>query len=469
MWFTSRSLGPHTQRRHPPGPRGHLLTGTAARWREHPHEYMVELVRQYGPMVRYHYAFGRYGYLLTHPAHYRRILQENQRNYDKTHPLYEVMRMALGDGLVTASGDRWLRHRRLMQPAFHRSVLGAVGSVVVARTQAMLARWDAHPGEVGDRHVAVDREMTALTLEVVGEALFGLELAHHADVVSEAFATFSREMLAITTSPAAWLTVRHPVLPSVRRLHAAAGRLRTVVEQIVQTRRDRLQDGDESAGDLLSVLLGAHDANDTAPLSRDEVSDEVATLMLAGHETSATALTWTLYLLSEHPDVEQRLVAELDGVLSGHPPTATDVTRLPYTRAIAQEAMRLYPPIWAFDRRAVAADTVGDLELPAGAFISLSPYVTHRMPELWNAPDQFQPERFLPDAPPVERFAYIPFSAGARGCIGEGFAMTEIILVLATVLQRYRLRMLPGCDVVPQPAITLRPLHRVWMHMTRVA
>ena len=450
-----------------------MVTGTSARWRVRPHEYMRELVRTYGPAVRYHYAFGHYGYLLTHPEHYRRILHQNQRNYDKIHPMYDSLRIALGNGLVTANGDVWLRHRRAMQPSFHRSLLDDIGRVVVARTHAMLERWEtqrraAAPKTSSGSELLLDAddEMTALTLAIVGDALFSVDLSSRTASVASAFSTFSREMISVTTRPLAWLTIRYPVLPSVRRLHRSAATLRAVADAVIDERRSRLRT-DTPATDLLGVLLEGSGL--TEPFQRDEVRDEVSTLMLAGHETSATALTWALHLVGEHPGVERKLGRELDEVLAGRPPTAADLEALAYTRAVASEAMRLYPPIWAMDRRAVADDVVGDVEIPAGAFISLSPYVTHRMPEFWDEPERFVPERFMPNARPIERLAFLPFSTGARGCIGEHFAMMEIVLVLATVLHRYRLRTNPDCAIVANPLITLRPQAPVRMWARRIA
>jgi cytochrome P450 len=450
-----------------------MVMGTSAHWRVRPHEYMRELVRTYGSAVRYHYAFGQYAYLLTHPDHYRRILHQNQRNYDKIHPMYDSLRIALGDGLVTANGDVWLRHRRAMQPSFHRSLLADIGRVVATRTQAMLERWETQRRAAAPRASAhaelvvnADDEMSALTLAIVGDALFGVDLSSRAETVASAFSMFSREMVSVATRPVAWLTIRYPVLPSVRRLHRSAATLRAVADAVIDERLSKLRMG-IPATDLLGVLLEGN--GPTEPFLRDEVRDEVSTLMLAGHETSATALTWALHLVGEHPSVERHLVEELSEVLGGRLPTAADLEALAYTRAVALEAMRLYPPIWAMDRRAVADDVVRDVEIPAGAFISLSPYVTHRMPEFWGEPDRFLPERFMPNARPIERLAFMPFSAGARGCIGEHFAMLEIVLVLATILQQYHLRTTPDCSIVANPLITLRPQAPVRMWARRRA
>jgi cytochrome P450 len=450
----------------PPGPRGRLLTGTAANWREHTLEFLQSLVRQHGPAVRFHYAYGLHAFLFVHPAHYRRILVENQRNYTKRHPLYDIMRILLGDGLVTSDGDRWLAHRRLMQPAFHASALTALDDIIVRRTTDMLNRWDAELEGPDGTIVELDREMMALTLGVVGDALFGQSLTPHTRQVDTAFSSFNGELRNIVARPFTFMTVRHRITGSSRRLHAAASALRSIVDRVIAARS--AAPTERPPGDLLGLLMAARDEETGAILDHDGLRDQVLTLMLAGHETSATALTWTFHLLGEHPGAEARVVDELRRVLGDRVPGIRDLESLPVTRAVAQEALRLYPPIYAFSRQATDEDVIGGYRVPAGAAISLSPYVTHRMPELWDAPERFLPERFLPPAPPPERFAFIPFSAGPRGCIGERFAMTEIVLVLALILRRYRLRPRAGDVVTPLPLVTLRPAGGMPMIRTRV-
>ncbi|MGH7530418.1 MAG: cytochrome P450 [Gemmatimonadales bacterium] len=448
---------------HPPGPKGHPIAGTFAAWRPNPLRYMEQLVGRHGPAVRFHYALGRYGYLFAHPDHYRGILLDNYRNYTKRHPIYDVLRVALGDGLVTLDGARWVTHRRLIQPAFHRSAVHSAADLIVRRTQSMLAAWDrdAPAGGLGGGHIrAIDQDMMALTLGVVGEALFGLSMDTHTSTIDAGFSAFSRELMAVVMNPLALFGVRLRLTPSARRLHAAAGRLRQVVGQVVAARRQRPA---PQTQDLLGLLLAARDAETDRRLTDVEVRDEVMTIMLAGHETSATALTWTLYLLGTHRDAEDAVSDELGRVLGGALPSVDTLPRLRETRAAAEEAMRLYPPVYAFDRRAVGPATVGGYDLPAGATVTLCPYVTHRLPEFWERPDEFRPARFAAGGPNRHEFAYLPFAAGPRRCIGEGFAMTEIVLVLATVLQRYRLRPAPGLVVEPAPLITLRPRHGMTM------
>jgi cytochrome P450 len=449
----------------PPGPRGRFITGTSARWRTDILEFMQSMVRQHGPAVRFHYALGQHGFLFTHPSHYRRILQDNQRNYSKGHRIYDVLRVVAGRGVFTSDGDHWRAHRRLMQPAFHENALGALDRIIVQRTNAMLDLWDRDVETAAGGMVEVNHAMMALTLGIVGDSLFGHSMTPHTATVGDGFSVFNRELMSIVTRPLTWLTGGHRFTPAGRRLHEAAESLKRVADQIIAA-RSTATEGEPQ--DLLGMLMAATDADTGKGLTHAELRDEILTLMLAGHETSATALTWTLHLLGEHTEVEQRICAELQEVIGERTPDMGDVRRLSYTRAVVQESMRLYPPVYSFSRRAEQADVIGGYRVPAGAAISLSPYVTHRMPEFWDAPEVFRPERFLPPAPPPGRFSYIPFSDGPRGCIGQGFAMTEMVLILALILPRYRLRPQAGRAVIPQPAVTLRPAGGLPMLRMRV-
>jgi cytochrome P450 len=451
----------------PPGPHGRLLTGTAARWGAETLHFMQGLVRQHGAAVRFHFAFGQHAFLFVHPDHYRRILVDNQRNYTKAHPLYNLLSIAVGDGLVTADGDHWRGHRRLMQPAFHDSALGTLDAAVVRRTEEMLERWDRDVGGTDGKIVDVNKEMMALTLGIVGEVLFGQSLTTHVNTVDSAFSSFNEELMSVVSRPLEWLVVRQGFTAGSRRLRLTANTLHAVVDDIIAERSSA--DSAGSPKDLLGLLMSAHDADTGTCLSHKDLRDEIVTLMLAGHETSANTLTWILYLLGEHTTVEQRVCDELDRVLGDRTVGIRDLENLPITRAVALEALRLFPPIYAFSRRAREDDVLGGYRVPRGAAISLSPYVTHRMPEFWDSPERFLPERFLPPSPPPEEFAFIPFSAGPRGCIGEPLAMTEIVLIVATILRRYRLRLKTGHVVVPLPLLTLRPAGGMPMVRARVA
>jgi cytochrome P450 len=307
--------------------------------------------------------------------------------------------------------------------------------------------------------------MMRLTLAIVGEALFGVALDGHTQRVDEAFSSFNAALSAIASSPLSLLSARYPLTAPSRQLHSAARRLRAVVKDVILAKQEQLAQR-MSSNDLLGFLmLVKTDTGDA--LSLPQIRDQIMTFLLAGHETSATALTWTLYLIGEHTEVARRIGEELRTVLGGRTPEVSDIPRLVNVRAAALEAMRLYPPIYSFQRRATADDVVGGYHVPAGASITLCPYITHRSPEFWEAPERFLPERFS-EGRPYETFSYVPFSAGPRSCIGEGFAMTEIVLVLATILQRYQLGCRPNWAVQPLPLITLRPDGGMPMHAMRL-
>lgn len=446
----------------PPGPRGHWLLGTSRQWRGDTLALMAGMVREHGDAVRYHFFGGRHGHLFVHPDHLRRILQDNYKNYLKTHPTYRVMRPLVGLGILTSDGSSWLAHRRLMAPAFHRDRIAALGTMMTDATETMLARWDR--GDDG-RVIAVDKELTQLTLEVVGQALFGHDLRTAAHEVLSAFTAVSHQVAAFTVHPLALLLLRVPVHPATRRLRSHVARLDAVVHRIIAGRQESGVSGD----DLLGMLVDARDEETGAEMTAQELRDEVMTLMVAGHETTAQALSWTFYLLSQHPEVEARVRRELGQVLGGRTPTAGDLERLGYLCMTVQEAMRIYPPVYAFPRVARAADVVGGYRVEAGALIMLSPYLTHRHREFWPDPERFDPDRFAPEhAAARPTYAYIPFAGGPRRCIGNAFALTEIQLVLATVLQRYRLALAPGHPVQPSPMIALRPRYGLPMMATRV-
>jgi len=451
---------PVAQRLMPPGPRGSLMYGVTAELRRDPLRSLEQMVQRYGPAVRFHYALGQWAYLFTSPEHYRRILVQNHQNYTKQHPAYAVLAVALGNGLVTSDGDEWLRNRRRIQPAFHSTAVRGFGSAIVRHAWQMLERWERADSDVLD----IEREMMRLTLGIVGETLFGVSLEEHTREVGESFSSFNTALAAITASPLSLLSARYPLTRPSRQLHTAARRLRAVVDAIIAAKGEQLEQA-SVPDDLLSVLLSQIHTGDR--MSIPQVRDEVMTFLLAGHETSATALTWTLCLIGQHTEAARRINEEIEIVLGGRAPSVDDIPRLVNVRAAALEAMRLFPPIYAFERHAVADDVVGGYDVPAGASITLCPYITHRAPEFWEAPERFLPERFCGDGS-HDRFAYIPFSAGPRGCIGESFAMTEILLILATVLQRYQLRCRSNVIVQPVPLITLRPAGGMPMVVTRL-
>jgi cytochrome P450 len=390
----------------------------------------------------------RRGFLITNPADVRHVLQDNARNYHKS-PLYAKLRMSLGNGLLTSEDEFWLRQRRIAQPAFHRQRIAALAGVMADAARDTAAQWDAivstkEPTDVGE-------EMMRLTRTVVLRALLGANLGPFARDIDQAWTIINQQI-----GESFWslgLTDRLPTSRH-RKFQAARAVLRGAVDHVI---RERRRNPSEST-DLLSMLLAARDEETGEAMTDEQLRVEVTTFLLAGQETTSLALTWTWYLLSQHPLARGRLEDELDTVLNGRLPEYADLANLPYTRMVIDEAMRLYPPAWGFSRQALADDVLGGFQLPRGWLAFIVPYVLHRLPAYWENPDVFDPERFLPEhAADRPKFLYVPFGAGPRQCIGNHFALIEAQLIVATLAQRYRLHLLRGHPVEPWALITLRP------------
>ncbi|MFP2903749.1 cytochrome P450 [Pyxidicoccus sp. 3LFB2] len=442
-----------------PGPRGHLLLGILPEARRDVLGLLTRAARQYGDVARYRLG-PMTSHLIAHPDGVRHVLQEHVGNYTKDHFSYRLVSRVAGNGLLTSQGSFWLRQRRLAQPAFHRQRISAMAEAMTRATVAMLERWDtlAARGEP----VGVVEEMMHLTLTIVGDALFGTSVGDKAAVVGPAFNVLSEQ----TVTRFRTLRLLPPVLPTRydAEFRAASRALKGAVMELIADRRKRPED----TGDLLSMFMLARDEDTGETMSDEQLRDEVLTMLVAGHETTATTLSWTWALLAQHPEVEAKLHAELDTVLAGRTPTAGDVPRLGYTRMVVEEAMRLYPPAYVFSRAVKEDDVIGGFRIPRGTSVDVSPYVTHRHPDFWERPEAFLPERFSPEASAQRpRYAYFPFSGGPRQCIGNGFAMMEAQLILATVAQRYRPRTLPGHVLTPEPLITLRPKGGLPMSLER--
>ncbi|MFN0063807.1 MAG: cytochrome P450 [Myxococcaceae bacterium] len=394
--------------------------------------------------------------LAVHPDGVRHVLQENARNYTKQTPGFDVVRELLGQGLLTSDGEFWLRQRRLVQPAFHRAHLAAFGPLMVDCAETQVAEWltDAQ------RRASVDvaEGCAKMALRIASRALFGIDVADQADEIGVALAcvlSSGRDRMMRLVRFPLWLPT-----PAHQRLAQAVRSLEQVVTRIVDSRR-----GQEGTGsDVLSRLLAARD-EDGQGMSPKQVRDEILTLLLAGHETTANALAWTLGLLSRHPDTRRRLSDEVRAVLGERPATVEDVPQLEFTRRVLAEALRLFPPAWIFSRAPIAKDTVCGTDVNPGDIIVVSPYVTHRDPRFWEDPEGFDPDRF---ATPPARFAYFPFGGGPRLCVGQNFAEQELALALVTVVRRAQLDLLPGARLVPEPAITLRPRGGLRMSVTSV-
>jgi cytochrome P450 len=433
-------------RTRPPGPRGLPLLGVLPEVRRNPTAAFMDAARRYGDVV--YFKIGpRRGFLITNPADVRHVLQDNARNYHKS-PLYDHLRIVLGNGLLTSEDEFWLRQRRIAQPAFHRQRVAALASLMAGAARDAAAQWEAIASS--GRPVDVDEEMMRLTRTVVLRTLLGADLGAYADTVDDAW-----KILNEYIGESFWSLGLTDWLPTTRRrrVHAARAVLQGAVDHVISQRRRRPADSD----DLLSMLM-ARDEETGEAMTDEQLRVEVTTFLLAGQETTSLALTWTWYLLSQHRDAQHRLERELDRVLNGRPPEYADLVNLPYTRMVVDEALRLYPPAWGFSRQALADDQLGGFTLPRGWLAFVIPYVLHRLPAFWQNPDAFEPERFLPERSAARpKYVYIPFGAGPRQCIGSQFALIEAHLTVATLAQRYRLRLVPRHRIEPWPLITLRP------------
>jgi cytochrome P450 len=405
--------------------------------------------RTYGDVVRTRIGPLAY-YTLFHPDHVKQVLQDNNHNYVKG-PLIARAKVLIGDGLFSSEGDFWRRQRRLAQPAFHRQRIGAFAETMVACGRDELDAWAgvAASGSSFDLMAAMSR----FTLRVVGKTLFSLDLSGDAAAVGTALLVALDYVVYRTFH----LFVPPPWFPTPRhgRFRRALRTLDEVVLRIIDTRR---RDGDPHA-DLLSMLLGARDEDTGEGMTDRQLRDEVMTFILAGHETTAVTLGWTWALLCANPEIESRLRDEVAAAIGRREPGVEDLPALRYVRMVVEEALRLYPPLWAFGRQAVAEDRAGEYRIAAGAPVNLCPWVTHRDPRFWDDPLRFDPERFTPErVAKRHRYAYLPFSGGPRLCIGNEFALMEATLLVAMMAQRYRVALAdPGRPVVPEVRLTVRP------------
>jgi cytochrome P450 len=431
----------------PPGPRGYPFIGVLPQLRADPIRVFLDAANRYGDLVRL--KAGPYeGFLLSGPDDIKHVLQDNYRNYHKS-PLYERLKDGLGEGLLTSEDSFWLRQRRLAQPAFHRQRLAAMADAMVDSTAQMLDRWDgvARRGETID----LVAEMMHLTQRIIVRTMFSTDLGSTAEIVNRTWPIINKRIGE--TFWATKLETRLP-LPANRRFHRALRELETVVYRIIAERRQSGRD----EPDLLSMFLSTSDEETGERMTDRQLRDEVMTMLLAGHETTSLALSWTFFLLWQHQDVDRHVAEEAGSVVGARRATLADTERLVYTRMVLEESLRLYPPAWGFSRLARGDDEIGGYRVPAGSIVFLIPFVVHRRPRLWPDPERFDPGRFTPEAVAERpRFAYFPFGGGPRQCIGSQFAMVEAQLILAMIAQRFQVRLTPGSRVEPEPLITLRP------------
>jgi cytochrome P450 len=439
---------------YPPGPPARFPGANLWAFRRDPLGFLLQARRQYGNVVSFRLGPERV-VLLTHPEHIRDVLVTQHRVFTKARR-GQVAKQFLGEGLFNSEGDVHQRQRRLMQPAFHRQYIARYADVMTTYGERLSQQWQ--DGETLDMAQAMMR----VTLAIAGKALFDADVEADAKDIGTSITTLMHFAPRFNL-PFAGLLTRLPV-PSTLRLRQAQRALDTVIYRIIDDRRRH----GTHADDVLSMLVNAQDEDDGTGMTDKQLHDEALTLLVAGHETTAVALSWTWYLLAQHPQVEAALHEELASTLGGRTPTDADIPRLPYTRMILTEAMRLYPPAWMMTRRNLEAYEVGDYRLPPGTFLLISPYVTHHDPLYFLQPEAFRPERWAAEHDATRpKFAYFPFGGGPRQCLGEHFAWMEGTLLLATLAQRWAMHAVPSHPVVMQPLVTLRPKYGIQMRVQR--
>jgi len=427
----------------PPTPDEGWFGGHILQYHGNPLPFLLQNMNDYGGIAHFR-VFKYHFYQINDPDLIGQVLVKKAKSFHKSALYKKVLGEYLGNGLLISDGDFWKRQRKLSQPAFHTGRIHTYADTMVDYTLQLRDQWS--DGEV----VNIAEDMMRLTLFIVAKTLFHADVSKDAKEVGNALDVLLHQVIEASRR-----VVRLPdwvPTPQKFRKQHAIETLNTITMNIINERRA----SGEDTGDLLSMLLMVRD-DDGVGMTDEEVRDEVLTLFLAGHETTANAITWSFYLLSQHPDVEARVVDEIQTVLGDRPPTLDDLRDLPYTLMVFKEAMRLYPPAWAFSRQAIEDVEIGDYTIPKKWDVLVVPYVVHRNPDIWDDPEKFDPERFSADnEKQIPRHAYLPFGGGARVCIGNSFALMEGHLVLATLLQHYKLELVQK-TVEPEPLVTLRP------------
>jgi cytochrome P450 len=405
----------------------------------------ITKARDYGDVVRMRFFYVT-AYFLYNPNDIEYVLSTNAKNFIKSMSLRSnFFHRLLGNGLLTSEGDFWRRQRRLAQPAFHRQRIGAYGEVMVDYTTRLISSWRL--GDVRDIH----RDMMRLTLEIVVKTLFNADASGDADKVARVLEKIVQPFASQATLK--WILDNRLPTPAHRRFDQAAREIDEIVYRIIAERRESSSD----EGDLLSMLLAAHD-EDGSQMTDRQLRDEVMTIFLAGHETTALVLSWAWYLLAKNPEVERKFHEELDEVLNGRPPDIADLSSLRYTEMIAKESMRLYPPAYGLGREPIEDCEIGGFFVPRKSQVFMFPWALHRDPRFFEEPLSFRPDRWTDDfSNSLPKYAYFPFGGGPRACIGNYFAMMEVVLVLATMGQRFRFALASELPIDLLPAMSLRP------------
>ncbi len=419
----------------------------------HPPEYFLQVARRYGGVVT---LSPRRIFLVTDPDGVKHVVQDNHTNYIKG-PRYKVLKPLMGDALFSSDGELWKRQRRLVQPAFQKKHHPRMAEIISCATSGMLDRWEANAA--AGRAFDARGEVILLTLEILLRSMFSGDLIGHELELREAVIEYEKHMDLVSAVNSAKLPSWFPSAGR-RRFQGAVHALEEFIFRVVNERRRTKTDN----GDLVSLLLWARDEETGQSMSDRQIRDELMTMLQAGHDTVSDAVAWTWFLMAKHPDVRELVEQEVDSVLGAQPPRFEDLARLTYTERVIQESMRVYPPAWVFARTPVEDDVICGYHIPAKSLVVISPYVTHRLPELWENPETFDPDRFLPERSEGRpRFAYYPFSAGPRQCVGASLAMLETQMIIAMTAQRYQLAADPGLSPGLKPRISLTADCTLWL------
>jgi len=444
--------------KHPPGPFGHILFGNLRDLRTRVLEFFSSLQKQYGDISTIRFSVRRVSYI-QHPDLIHHILQVNSRNYTKS-LRYEQLKYLLGNGLLTSEGEFWLRQRRMIQPAFHRQKLQLLADEMRECAEQMLIEWEKADLS---KPFNVSNEMMAITLQIVGKTLLNSDVKSEAKNVGDAL-SFLLKAVNIRTRTPVLLPLWVP-LPTHLKIKAAVKTINSVLDKVFESRRKNPTD----RYDLLTMLMEVKYEDTGEHMGNKQLRDEVMTLFVAGHETTANALSWTLYLLAKNPEALKKCTEEINNTIGTRKSTFDDLAHLPYLNMVIDESMRLYPPAWIIGRKTIKSDSVGSYKLPSGHNLLISPYALHRDERYWPDPEKFMPERFTAEMVKNRpRNSYLPFGAGPRMCIGNNFAFMEIQIVLIMIMQRFTFTVANQEEVQPEPLITLRPKGGVWLSMKKV-
>ncbi|PAX52870.1 cytochrome P450 [Brunnivagina elsteri] len=441
-----------SNRQLPPG-LGRYLAFNPEDIKENPLGFYRRMWQEYGDLVRLPILPNYCMYLVAHPNYIEHILSTHQERYSKPDLFKKPMNMMAGESILTSEGDFWLKHRRLMQPAFHMKHLANLAIAMVSCTESLVQEWDKKSdGEIID----IASETLRLTLKIAGLTLFSTDISDDSSSLGKAFRTgfeFVNYKMNNLVTPPLWF-------PTLRNLDFRQSKqtLDNLVQEIIDSRRQNSVD----SPDLLSMLMAARDEETGEGMSDEQLKNEAITLLIAGHETVASALSWTWYLLGQNPEIAANMQDELGKVLNGSNPTFDKLPQLDYTRRVFEETLRLYPPAWALPRVSLEDDEMEGYFIPKGTIVTLAKFITHRHPEFWENPDEFNPDNFLSEKVNQRpKFAYFPFGGGQRICIGKSFALMEATIIMAIVSQHFKLELVNNHPVEIDPRFTLRPKYGI--------